>query len=65
MRIVVYTSIFGAYNELIPQPRFEGVDYVCFTDQPLVSDIWDLQCINPIVNDPQLATTSLRPRHLE
>ena len=36
-KIVVYTAIFGGYNELIEQPQFENVDYVCFTDRRIVT----------------------------
>lgn len=51
MRIAVYTSIMGAYNELIPQPRYPGVDYICFTDQPFESDVWDVRKVQPIGDD--------------
>ena len=34
-RIVVYTAIFGDYDELEP-PLFNDVDHICFTDQRLL-----------------------------
>lgn len=33
-RKVIYTAIFGDYNGLIPQPKLEGFDYICFTENP-------------------------------
>ncbi|MFN2577944.1 MAG: glycosyltransferase domain-containing protein [Pyrinomonadaceae bacterium] len=44
-RKVVYTFIFGDYDDLKP-PRIltPGWDYICFTDDPtLRSDIWDVR----------------------
>lgn len=51
-RIAVYTAIFGAYDNLIPQPSYPDVDYICFTDQPFKSDTWDIRYSDPIPNDP-------------
>lgn len=31
-RIVVYTALFGGYDELVDPPLIDGCDYVCFTD---------------------------------
>lgn len=31
-RIAVYTAIFGCKDRLQEQPRYPGVDYICFTD---------------------------------
>lgn len=41
-KIVVYTAIFGGYNELIEQPQFENVDYVCFSDKFIESKSWKI-----------------------
>lgn len=30
--IIVYTCIVGGYDDLIPQPVYEGVRYICFSD---------------------------------
>ena len=55
-KIVIYTAIFGNYEGLIPQPKFTGVDYICFTDQPIKSTSWKVvevpaqfenQCLMP------------------
>jgi len=49
---VVYTCIYGKYDKL-RDPDFVNPnwDYVCFTDQPLHSDVWDIvpipeECLN-------------------
>lgn len=46
-RLVVYTALFGDYDDLIDPPeKFEGCDFVCFTDQKnLKSDIWEIRLI--------------------
>lgn len=46
-RLVVYTALFGDYDDLIDPPeRFEGCDFVCFTDQKhLKSDIWEIRLV--------------------
>jgi hypothetical protein len=46
-RLVVYTALFGDYDDLIDPPeKFEGCDFVCFTDQKhLKSDIWDIRLV--------------------
>lgn len=31
-RVAIYTAIFGDFDSLKPQPRFPGVDYICFSD---------------------------------
>mgnify|MGYP003617057160 FL=1 len=41
-KIVVYTAIFGDYSALIEQPKFENVDYVCFSDKPIESKSWKI-----------------------
>jgi hypothetical protein len=43
MRIAIYTSIFGGYDDLIDdQFQMDGVDYVCFTDRDMESETWKL-----------------------
>lgn len=46
-KLVVYTALFGNYDDLIePKEKFEGCDFVCFTDQKhLTSDIWEIRLI--------------------
>lgn len=42
--MTLYTSIFGAYDDLkSPLIITPGWKYVCFTDQPLVSDVWEIR----------------------
>lgn len=46
-RLVVYTALFGDYDDLIDPPeKFEGCDFICFTDQKhLKSNIWDIRLV--------------------
>lgn len=46
-KLVVYTALFGDYDNLIdPIERFEGCDFICFTDQKdLKSEVWDIRLI--------------------
>ena len=37
-RIVVYTAIFGNRDKLIDSIQYEGVDFVCFTDDSRVGN---------------------------
>ena len=52
-RAVVYTAIFGGYDELRePREQLPNVDYVCFTDNPyLRSDAWTVRYCEP-TGDP-------------
>lgn len=53
MRIAIYTSIFGGYDNLIEdQFQMEGVDYICFTDRDIKSKTWKVVKSIPIYNDP-------------
>jgi len=40
--VVVYTVIIGSYDGLLPQPKYKGVDYICFTDQSFQSKTWKI-----------------------
>ena len=42
-RKVIYTAIVGDYDDLIPVPQMDDWDYVCYTDQPLKSDVWEIR----------------------
>lgn len=42
---VIYTCITGNYDSLLPQPFFEDYDYVCFSDAPLESSLWEIRKI--------------------
>jgi len=46
-KLVVYTALFGDYDDLIePKEKFEGCDFICFTDQKhLTSDIWEIRLV--------------------
>jgi len=49
-KIIIYTSIYGNYDKLKEQPKFENVEYVCFTDNPLlVHPTWKIIHNNKIM----------------
>lgn len=53
MKIAIYTSIFGGYDNLHEdQIQMDGVDYICFTDSDIKSDVWNIVKSTPIYNDP-------------
>ncbi|MGN8552360.1 UNVERIFIED_CONTAM: DUF616 domain-containing protein [Microbacterium sp. SLM126] len=50
MKACVYTYLFGAYDQLLPQPIADDsdLDFICFTDDPtLTSDTWQIHVIPP------------------
>lgn len=53
LRSVIYTSIFGDYDELIdPVISSKDISYVCFTDNgDMKSNIWDVRIIEPRIPD--------------
>ena len=52
MRIAIYTSIFGGYDNLIDEQfQMYGVDYICFTDRDIESKTWKVVKSTPIYND--------------
>mgnify|MGYP000894400819 CR=1 FL=1 len=51
-KIVLYTSIFGGYDGLLPQPELKGIDRICFTDRPLQSRSWEVIQVKPVSSDP-------------
>jgi hypothetical protein len=57
-RIAVYAVIFGPYDGLLPQPTFDAVDYICFTDQDFKSKTWKINKITPPI--PGDSTRSAR-----
>jgi len=53
MKIAVYTSVFGGYDNLIEEQfQMDGVDYICYTDSDIKSDLWEVRKSTPIYNDP-------------
>ncbi len=60
-RLVVYTALFGAYDDLIdPAEKFVGCDFVCFTDQKhLKSDVWEVR----FVEDCDLSPSMMNRRY--
>lgn len=47
-RICVYTAVFGGYDAL-PSVNFAttGVDFICFTDSPVIANGWDVRLVEP------------------
>ena len=55
MKKVIYTTIFGGYDNLVePQYKPEGWDFICFTDVDLKSDTWK------IIKKPSVYTDNTR-----
>ncbi|MBT4192078.1 MAG: DUF616 domain-containing protein [Candidatus Diapherotrites archaeon] len=53
-KIVVYTAIFGDKDSLKATIPFDGVDYICFTDNKnLKSESWKIKVINPEFKNPR------------
>jgi hypothetical protein len=53
---VVYTALFGGYDELPAQPRVPGVPFVCFTDdRRLRAAGWDIRVRRPRHPHPRMA----------
>lgn len=70
-KIVIYTAIAGAGRDVlvdpVPDPR---IDYVCFTDQPFTSRVWDIRlfhfnktCDNRTAKHPKVLPQSYFPDH--
>ncbi len=55
--MIVYTSIYGQYDQLRPHPEHPGVEvWVCFTDDPdLKCDGWDVVVEPPRFPHPRLS----------
>ena len=51
---VIYTCIIGNHDNLLSQPKIKGVDYVCFTDQDLKGDGWNIIRIESLPIDDRL-----------
>lgn len=49
MKKVCYTALFGDYEELKPvKVVSEGWKYICFTDQPITSDVWEIRQVTGV-----------------
>jgi hypothetical protein len=51
---VIYTCIIGNHDNLLEQPKIKGVDYVCFTDQDLKGEGWNIIKIDSLPIDDRL-----------
>jgi len=55
VRKVIYTALFGDYDNLVELQKFEGWDYICFTDQKnLKSDVWKIVEVTDDENPPNI-----------
>ena len=62
-KIVIYTAIAGQGRDALKDPEpIPGVDYICFTDQKLKSDVWNI--IPFKFNDENLVLKSKHPKVL-
>ena len=46
-KIAIYTAVFGKYNKLIEQPKFDHIDFIYYTDQPIRSKSWKVVITQP------------------
>jgi hypothetical protein len=53
-RVVVYTALAGSFDILRDPDSVPGVDYVCFTDQPIKSNVWDVRPFRFVDESPIL-----------
>lgn len=63
---VIYTAIFGPYEELKrPKVITQGWSYICFTDQDFTSDVWQIIKVPVGENGPQLTARKIKilPQH--
>ena len=48
---VVYTALFGDYDDLQEPTPSKSCDYICFTDDPdLKSNLWRIQVVSPYLS---------------
>lgn len=64
-RIVVYTAIAGSGRDSLQDPvPVPGVDYVCFTDQPFKSKVWEIRPFSMISKGEEAVRTAKHPKVL-
>lgn len=64
--LIIYTCITGNYDDLIPQPSYEGVKYICFSDSINKSQYhnWEIFPIPSLeINQPNLINRYLKALH--
>jgi hypothetical protein len=53
----IYTSLYGGNDRLLPAISAKlGIDYLCFTDQPITAPDWKVITIQDPVSDPAIAS---------
>ena len=54
-KFVVYTALFGKYDDLLEPVPSENCDYICFTDDPLLqSDLWEIRVLPCSLSDKMM-----------
>ena len=50
---VIYTAAFGSNDkvQLMPQKKFDGIDFICFTDRPRAAKGWKQIIVEPPMGD--------------
>lgn len=62
-KVVVYTAISGKNRDILVDPEpLPYIDYVCFTDQPFTSKVWDIRPFN--WQHKEAVRTAKRPKVL-
>jgi len=52
-KIVIYTAIFGNFDRLLePEVQPNNIKYVCFTDQNIESEHWEIRKKVPLYDEP-------------
>lgn len=64
MTLVVYTCVFGDTDPLKDPRRPGGARFVCFTDQPIESKIWEIVRLPPQDRPKRACRTYKQPSHL-
>ncbi len=60
MTCICYTALFGPYEELkTPSILTPNWRYICFTDQPLTSDVWEIVQTVPMLS-PRMSSRHIK-----
>jgi hypothetical protein len=48
VRVACYTAVAGGYDDLLPHPEIDGVDFVAFADREVEPNGWEVRVRPPI-----------------
>ena len=56
LKRVVYTAVFGGFDEIKKAPQIEGIDFVLFTDRDdMEVEGWQINVCDPVEGNPRMA----------